>query len=61
MVECPLGDWWCPYYGNGDCSLENYEVECDAFYAGDEEKETKEEEEEIEDKYILDDLGNNWY
>ena len=59
MVACPVNDWLCPYFENGDCTLENCEVECDAFYTGDEEE--KEEEEEIEDKYTLDDLGNNWY
>ncbi len=55
MVVCPVNDWLCPYFDNGDCTLENCEVECDAFYTGDEEGE------EIEDKYTLDDLGNNWY
>ena len=39
MIECPAGDWLCPYYDNGDCTLKNCEVECDAFYAGDEEEE----------------------
>ena len=53
MVVCPINDWLCPYFDNGDCTLENCEEACDAFYAGD-------EEEEIEDKYTLDDLGN-WY
>ena len=59
MVVCPVNDWLCPYFDNGDCTLKNCEVECDAFYTGDEEE--KEEEEETEDKYTLDDLGNNWY
>ena len=55
MIQCPERDWLCPYFDNGDCTLENCELECDAFYAGDEEGE------EIEDKYTLNDLGNNWY
>lgn len=35
--NCPIEDWTCPYYkytghGNGYCSLEDTEDECDAFY-----------------------------
>ena len=56
MVACPVNDWLCPYFDSGDCTLENCEQECDAFYGLEDE-----EEEEIEDKYTLDDLGNNWY
>ena len=56
MVECPVNDWLCPYFENGDCTLENCEQECDAFYGLEDD-----EEEEIEDRYTLDDLGNNWY
>ena len=41
MIKCPESDWSCPYYDNGDCTLENCEVECDAFYTGDEEEENK--------------------
>ena len=32
MVACPVNDWLCPYFENGDCTLENCEQECDAFY-----------------------------
>jgi hypothetical protein len=56
MVVCPVNDWLCPYFENGDCTLENCEQECDVFYGLEDD-----EEEEIEDKYTLDDLGNNWY
>ena len=56
MIACPDNDWWCPYFENGDCTLKNCEQECDAFYGLEDD-----EEEEIEDKYTLDDLGNNWY
>jgi hypothetical protein len=56
MVACPVNDWLCPYFENGDCTLENCEQECDVFYGLEDD-----EEEEIEDKYTLDDLGNNWY
>jgi hypothetical protein len=61
MIQCPLCDWLCPYYDNGDCFLENCEKICGAFFTRDKDEEAKEEEEEIEDKYTLDDLGNNWY
>jgi hypothetical protein len=54
MVACPVNDWLCPYFENGDCTLENCEQECDAFYG------LKMQEEEIK-QYTLDDLGNNWY
>ena len=59
MVECPVNDWDCPYYDNGDCTLENCQQKCDAFYSGEEAE--KDEDEEVEDNYTLDDLGNNWY
>jgi hypothetical protein len=61
MIQCPLRDALCPYYKNGDCTLKNCEKICGAFYIRDKKKKYKEEEEEIEDKYTLDDLGNNWY
>lgn len=41
-IECPLGDYECPYYENGDCvmaRMENGEDprnQCDAFYGWDE-------------------------
>ena len=61
MIKCPAGDELCLFYDNGNCTLENCEEKCDAFYIDDEGEENKKEEEEIEDKYTLDDLGNNWY
>lgn len=36
--ECPVHDWLCPYYENGDCTLENAHEECDAFYGLEEEE-----------------------
>jgi replicative superfamily II helicase len=61
MIQCPLRDVFCPYYKNGNCTLKNCEKICGAFFTRDEDEKAKEEEEEIEDKYTLDDLGNNWY
>ena len=37
-VECPTNDWFCPYFENGGCTLENAKMECDAFYDWDEEE-----------------------
>ena len=31
-VECPTMEYDCPYYKRGLCTLENAEMECDAFY-----------------------------
>ena len=36
IVECPMMDWTCPCYENGECKLENAEEECDAFYDAEE-------------------------
>lgn len=42
MIECPINDWGCPYFENGDCSMNREDPtadpheECDAFYDYDE-------------------------
>ena len=38
-LECPANDWLCPYFDNGNCSLENAKDECDEFFDFDEEEE----------------------
>lgn len=30
-MDCPIGDWWCPYYENGDCKLATAKEDCDAW------------------------------
>lgn len=33
IIECPINDWQCPYFENGDCTMGNEaKVECDAWY-----------------------------
>jgi hypothetical protein len=33
IIECPINDWYCPYFKNGDCTLgKEAKVECDAWY-----------------------------
>ena len=32
-IECPTMEYGCPYYKRGLCTLENAEMECDAFYS----------------------------
>ena len=33
IIECPINDWYCPYFKNGDCALgKEAKVECDAWY-----------------------------
>ena len=32
-IECPTTEYDCPYYKKGLCTLENAEMECDAFYS----------------------------
>ena len=32
MIECPMDDWECPYYEDGNCTLEHPDEDCDAFY-----------------------------
>lgn len=37
IVECPVGDFSCPYYENGDCCMSRIDggdpyEECDAFF-----------------------------
>ena len=49
IVECPVLDWTCPYYENGECQLENCEEECDAFYEYWEEEEEEDYFEESEE------------
>ena len=34
--DCPAGDWTCPYWYEGGCTLENCRVECDEWYGLDE-------------------------
>lgn len=29
--ECPVNDWFCPYFDNGECQLRDAPQECDAF------------------------------
>jgi hypothetical protein len=31
FVECPAGDFTCPYYQSGACALENPAEECDEY------------------------------
>ena len=38
-LECPVNDWLCPYFDNGNCTLENPEFECDVFFDFDDEEE----------------------
>lgn len=38
IIECPINDWYCPYFKNGDCALgKEAKVECDAWYGLEEE------------------------
>lgn len=38
IIECPINDWDCPYFKNGDCILgKEAKVECDAWYGLEEE------------------------
>ena len=30
--ECPANDWLCPYFDNGNCTLEDSKNECDVWY-----------------------------
>jgi hypothetical protein len=32
-IDCPNEDFECPYYKEGECTLENVEEECDDFYS----------------------------
>lgn len=33
IIECPINDWHCPYFKNGDCTLgKEAKTECDAWY-----------------------------
>ena len=33
IIECPINDWDCPYFNNGDCVLgKEFKVECDAWF-----------------------------
>jgi hypothetical protein len=34
--DCPAGDWTCPYWYEGGCTLENCREECDEWYGLDE-------------------------
>ena len=43
MIECPMDDWECPYYKNGECTIENPEEDCDCFYDPDENEDFDEE------------------
>ena len=53
---CPVDDFSCPYCDKyGRCRLQFPAVNCDDFAA------FLNEEEEEEDRYTWDDLGNNWY
>lgn len=36
-LECPENDWFCPYFDNGRCTLENAKDHCDYFF-GEEDK-----------------------
>ena len=37
MIECPMNDWECPYYEDGNCFIDNPDEDCDAFYDCDDE------------------------
>ena len=44
IVECPDGDFTCPYYENGDCCMSRIDggdpyEECDAFFGIEDEDE----------------------
>ena len=30
--ECPVNDWFCPYFDNGECQLRDAPPACDAFF-----------------------------
>ena len=30
--ECPVNDWFCPQFDNGECQLRDAPQECDAFF-----------------------------
>lgn len=38
-LECPANDWLCPYFDNGNCTLEKAREKCDAFFELDEKEE----------------------
>ena len=44
---CPVGQWDCPYYNQGQCELNNPQLECDDYALI-----SIEDEEEIE--YLFD-------
>lgn len=39
IYECPTNDWLCPYFDNGNCTLDDAKNECDAFFELDDEEE----------------------
>ena len=32
MWECPIYDFSCPYFEDGDCNLRTAKADCDAWY-----------------------------
>ena len=47
MVVCPADDFSCPYYKEGECTIENPREECDEFAYYDEEEGFYEDDSEV--------------
>lgn len=66
-IHCPVNGWDCPYYTDEDhpcrCTLEDPLKDCDDFGTFWEEGDDfiDDDWEEVEDRYTLDDLGNDWW
>ena len=66
-IHCPVNGWDCPYYTNNGhpcrCTLEDPLKDCDDFGTFWEEGDDfiDDDWEEVEDRYTLDDLGNDWW
>ncbi len=66
-IHCPVNGWDCPYYTDEDhpcrCTLEDPLKDCDDFGSFWEEGDDfiDDDWEEGEDRYTLDDLGNDWW
>lgn len=53
MIECPMNDWECPYYEDGNCFIDNPKEDCDGFYDPDEWESDLDDEDFDEEGYIL--------
>ena len=66
-IHCPVNGWDCPYYTDEDhpcrCTLEDPLKDCDDFGSFWEKGDDfiDDDWEEVEDRYTLDDLGNDWW